>query len=71
MATKKSEANNMVKMQERRGCGKDFSKTMMKKCGRCKYVVYCSKECNVNDWPPHKMFCKRATTTTRGQIKHE
>ncbi|KAK5732564.1 hypothetical protein LTR17_010379 [Elasticomyces elasticus] len=28
------------------------------KCGRCKSVLYCSKECQVKDWPLHKAVCK-------------
>jgi hypothetical protein len=27
------------------------------KCGRCKGIVYCSKECQKNDWPVHKTVC--------------
>jgi len=26
-------------------------------CSKCKSVRYCSKECQVNDWPNHKFFC--------------
>ncbi|KAF5322446.1 hypothetical protein D9619_001799 [Psilocybe cf. subviscida] len=27
-------------------------------CGRCKEVIYCSKECQVASWPLHKVPCK-------------
>jgi hypothetical protein len=27
------------------------------KCGRCEAVVYCTKECQKNDWPVHKTVC--------------
>ncbi|ETS88003.1 hypothetical protein PFICI_01831 [Pestalotiopsis fici W106-1] len=27
-------------------------------CGRCKSSCYCSKECQANDWPNHKLLCK-------------
>jgi len=33
-------------------------KTLMA-CGRCKYAQYCSKECQVADWPSHKATCKK------------
>jgi hypothetical protein len=29
-----------------------------KRCSICKYVVYCNKECQVKDWPAHKIICK-------------
>jgi ankyrin repeat protein len=28
-----------------------------RKCGRCKAVYYCSKECHVQHWPIHKASC--------------
>lgn len=28
------------------------------KCGRCKYVRYCGKECQTADWGQHKKHCK-------------
>lgn len=27
------------------------------KCGKCKKVCYCSKECQAQDWPEHKQVC--------------
>lgn len=35
-------------------CGKSASK----QCSRCKKVHYCSLECQKNDWPAHKQYCK-------------
>lgn len=39
---------------ERKGCGKrgDFQR-----CGRCKMVRYCGKECQSDDWKRHKTDC--------------
>lgn len=37
-------------------CG--LPKPDMKKCSRCKKVVYCSKECQLKDWKAgHKHVC--------------
>jgi hypothetical protein len=29
-----------------------------KQCSKCKAVVYCSRDCQVMDWPTHKSACK-------------
>lgn len=30
-------------------------------CGKCKITKYCSKSCQVRDWPEHKQWCSRRT----------
>ena len=34
------------------------------KCSRCKMVWYCSRACQVKDWPKHKAVCAKAVQTT-------
>lgn len=36
---------------------KNFEK--LKKCGNCKGVYYCSRECQKADWPTHKIQCRQ------------
>lgn len=33
--------------------------TIMKVCGKCKKVRYCSEECQKEDWTAHKSVCKK------------
>jgi hypothetical protein len=33
-------------------------KEALKLCSRCKIVSYCSRECQLKDWPDHKKHCK-------------
>lgn len=32
--------------------------TKARKCGRCKCAMYCSKNCQVEDWPLHQVLCE-------------
>lgn len=32
--------------------------TIMKRCTRCKRVVYCSRDCQMKDWPDHQLKCQ-------------
>ncbi len=36
-------------------CGAEASKA----CGGCRKARYCSQECQLSDWPEHKMQCKK------------
>ena len=44
------------------GCGVDEtvggSASNLRKCGKCKGVLYCSRDCQVSDRKAHKPFCK-------------
>jgi len=42
-----------------RRCGRRSEKQMLFKCSRCKSVCYCNTECQKNDWPFHKIHCKK------------
>ncbi|KAK7002187.1 hypothetical protein R3P38DRAFT_3041967 [Favolaschia claudopus] len=36
--------------------GEDSAKKL-RRCGTCKSVWYCSKQCQKEDWPEHKLYC--------------
>ena len=40
------------------------SKQGAKKCSRCKFQFYCSKECQKKDWKTHKSICREISNTT-------
>lgn len=39
------------------GCNKGTYLNILKKCGTCKDVSYCSRECQKADWKEHKPKC--------------
>jgi len=41
-------------------CGKAPTATeQLKRCGNCKLLLYCTKECQAKDWNTHKVHCKK------------
>ena len=38
----------------------------LKKCDRCRSVAYCSRECQVADWPKHRVVCGKTSEVLRG-----
>ena len=48
----------MPKMGICSGCAKEYERAVLSFCSRCKYIdSYCSRECQVADWPEHKTDC--------------
>jgi hypothetical protein len=43
----------------------------MKRCTRCEVAHYCSKNCQKNYWPTHKMVCAPTPTTTNAEVNAE
>ena len=52
-------SNNSVEgLLEGFKCGK-CGKEAFKRCSKCKSVWYCSRDCQVGDWPEHKAKCNQ------------
>ncbi|KAJ6583620.1 hypothetical protein DFH09DRAFT_1144756 [Mycena vulgaris] len=39
-------------------CGNCLKASGSQKCGRCKMMTYCNRECQAAHWPTHKPHCK-------------
>lgn len=50
--------NNVEGLLEGFKC-KKCEKAAYKRCSKCKSVWYCSRECQVGDWPTHKPTCNK------------
>jgi hypothetical protein len=51
-------ARTMEKVGSCYGCGNEFPKETLSLCNGCQFVKYHSRECQINDWPIHKLHCK-------------
>lgn len=67
----KSETNQPHAWIKCNACGKKILKR--KVCKRCNIATYCSKECQVKDWPEHKKECKsfQISSQFREKIREE
>lgn len=54
-----SDKNKKVKMVQCNACKTTLAYTNMKKCSRCRSAVYCSVDCQSNDWKTHKVTCRK------------
>lgn len=36
-----------------------FTNVPLMKCGACKSVYYCSRDCQIADWKNHKLVCNK------------
>mmetsp|Transcript_12680 Transcript_12680/g.17706 ORF Transcript_12680/g.17706 Transcript_12680/m.17706 type:complete len:306 (-) Transcript_12680:1828-2745(-) len=54
---KKKKSSNSNREIKCRSCRKRLPLKQMKKCSRCRSVVYCSGECQKADWENHKSKC--------------
>jgi len=52
-------------------CKQTVKSKDIKTCSRCKFVQYCSKECQIKDWPTHKGKCVEAADFHKGVKKAE
>jgi len=59
MKDKKTEADNMEKVDTCFGCRHSFQREDMLKCSGCKFAMFCTTEgCYEKYWPKHKASCQ-------------
>jgi len=58
MKSEKKRVKPMEKLWNCSNCYKEFPKGELYKCA-CHTVLYCSKECQREDWPSHRLLCKQ------------
>jgi hypothetical protein len=51
-------ANELEREKICEGCEIVYPRDQFQTCFKCKIEMYCSKECQVKDWPIHKKMCK-------------
>ena len=71
MKEKKTEAKSMEKLGFCFCCRREFPKGRMLMCSGCRFVKYCSKECQFRDWPAHKLACPGFCTTATNDEKRK
>ena len=55
----------MLRLLARKRCAMCDKLCAVKKCGRCRHVGYCSKECQRKHWAQHKLACTEARPRDR------
>ncbi|XP_055904700.1 zinc finger MYND domain-containing protein 10 homolog [Eupeodes corollae] len=53
-----------VEKKDQTNCGV-CKKVAEKKCSKCKTIYYCSRQCQLDDWPNHKKQCITLETTSK------
>jgi len=51
------------------GANGEAAERDLKFCGKCRDRSYCSRECQLRDWPRHKQDCRRRGMTMRDKRK--
>lgn len=49
----------------------DRGDVALRKCSRCLSAYYCSRACQRNKWPEHKLICKGFTPSTKAMFPKE
>lgn len=65
LSHKNRDSSNPVYPCGRNGCNNPGKQ----RCGRCKLVVYCSKECQRAHWAEHKQSCRSISSVNKSKVK--
>jgi len=61
------EARKTPKMGMCHNCAKEMDRVSLSVCSKCKLRQFCSRECQVADWPSHKEVCARVSSNNKPQ----
>ncbi|KAF8189440.1 hypothetical protein K438DRAFT_1832591 [Mycena galopus ATCC 62051] len=62
-------ANARSQVQVCSACGESPAAEQLKNCAGCRVALYCSKKCQVSDWPGHKLSCAKGVSSTDINLK--
>ena len=51
------------------GCGEVKERALLMVCSRCRVIQYCSRKCQIADWPRHKCGCDACVSTQEQKAK--
>lgn len=43
-------------------CEETVNRKVLMTCARCKFAIYCSRDCQIADWPSHKHLCRELSS---------
>ncbi|KAJ7121405.1 hypothetical protein C8R44DRAFT_876812 [Mycena epipterygia] len=68
-STEEVRANARAQVHVCSTCGENPGVAQLKNCAGCRTTRYCSKKCQVSDWPVHKQTCAGSASSTDINLK--
>jgi len=52
-------------------CDKEMKRVSLSTCSRCMVIQYCSRECQVDDWPAHERHCVTLASARKKELEDQ